>query len=154
MVWIEWTGVSVTVEANVAPAIFINAPSSVAAGASVTLDASGSTYPEGDTLSYAWAQTSGPSVTLSSATTASVTFTAPSSRPPNTVAFTLTLSDGMSSVEEAVSVSVGATASSDSGNSGSSGRRSGGSSGGCLLTLLGLGYRLRRSRRAPLVNAP
>ena len=146
--------VSVTVEANVAPAIVINAPSSVAAGASVTLDASGSTDPEGDTLSYAWAQTSGPSVTLSSATAASVTFTAPSSSSPSTVAFTLTLSDGVSSVEETVSVSVGATASSGSGNSGSSGRSSGGSSGAWLLALLGLGYWLRRARRAPLVNAP
>ena len=154
MVWIEWTGVSVTVEANVAPAIVINAPSPVAAGASVTLDASGSTDPEGDTLSYAWAQTSGPSVTLSSATAASVTFTAPSSSSPSTVAFTLTLSDGVSSVEEAVSVSVGATASSGSGNLGSWGRSSGDSSGAWLLTLLGLGYWLRRSRRALLVNAP
>ncbi|MGI9299943.1 MAG: PKD domain-containing protein, partial [Luminiphilus sp.] len=137
--------VTVTVEANVAPAIVISAPSSVAAGASVTLDASESTDPEGDTLSYSWVQTSGPSVTLSSTTTASVTFTAPSSSSPSTVAFALTLSDGVSSVEQAVSVSVAATASSGSGNSGSSGRSSGGSSGVWLLILLGLSFWLRRS---------
>ena len=42
-------------------------------GAVVTLDATGSTDPENQTLSYTWTQVAGPSVTLSSPTSASPT---------------------------------------------------------------------------------
>ena len=43
----------------------------------VTLDGSGSSDPDGDPLSYAWTQVSGPTVALSDATAAQPTFTAP-----------------------------------------------------------------------------
>ena len=43
----------------------------------VTLDGSGSSDPDGDTLSYSWTQIGEPSVTLSNSDTASPTFTAP-----------------------------------------------------------------------------
>ncbi|MEO8092106.1 MAG: hypothetical protein ABI726_05305, partial [bacterium] len=49
----------------------------VASGAPVNLDGTGSSDPDGDTLDYAWTQTSGPSVSLSGADTATPSFTAP-----------------------------------------------------------------------------
>jgi LmbE family N-acetylglucosaminyl deacetylase len=66
----------------------------VAPGASVQLDGSGSFDPGDSTpsLSYAWVQTAGPKVTLSSPTVAKPTFTAPAS--PTTLAFSLKVKNG------------------------------------------------------------
>jgi len=49
----------------------------VAPSATVTLDGTASTDPDGDTIRYQWTQTFGPSVALAGATTATPTFTAP-----------------------------------------------------------------------------
>ena len=51
----------------------------VQVNSAVQLDGSGSSDPDGDTLSYQWSQTGGTAVTLSSATAVKPTFTAPAS---------------------------------------------------------------------------
>lgn len=61
--------------ANVAPTANAGVDQSVATGALTTLNGSASSDPEGEPLSYAWTQTAGTTVTLSSASAASPTFT-------------------------------------------------------------------------------
>jgi hypothetical protein len=82
--------VTITV-ANTAPVASAGSNQQVAVSAKVTLDASGSTDPDGGSLTYSWSQTSGPAVPLSSTTAAKPTFTMPST--PNTVSFAVTVTD-------------------------------------------------------------
>ena len=84
--------VNVSGPGNTAPIADAGPDQTVASGAPVTLDGSGSTDPDaGDTLNYAWSQTSGPAVTLSDPTAVSPTFTAPAG--PATLTFDLTVCD-------------------------------------------------------------
>ena len=69
--------VDIIIPGNNAPVASAGTAQTVSGGASVTLDGTGSSDPDGDALSYAWTQTSGPSVTLTGANTASPAFTAP-----------------------------------------------------------------------------
>ena len=66
----------------------------VTPGATVTLMGSGSSGISGASLSYAWTQTSGDTVTLSSATAQNPTFTAPSLTADPNLQFSLVVNDG------------------------------------------------------------
>ncbi len=99
---------TVTVEAdNDPPLAAIAAPAGeVESGSPVTLDASHSLDPEGQPLSFTWAQDSGPAVTLDTSDPGRATFNAPEVTEPSVLHFTLTLSDGDNSVDTTAEVNV------------------------------------------------
>ena len=84
----------------------------IAEGATVTLSGTGDDPDAGDTLSYAWTQTGGTTVTLSAATAATTTFKAPEELSADeTLRFTLRVTDGGSLfAEDEVAVTVEASA--------------------------------------------
>ena len=105
----------ITISVNAAPTADAGADQSLFEAATVTLDGTGSSDPENQTLTYAWTQVPTPpaltvtnAVTLSSATAASPTFTAPSVSANIVLTFSLTVSDsvGASSAADTVQVTV------------------------------------------------
>ena len=83
----------VSINVNRKPVADAGSDQSVVEGAMVTLYGSGSSDPEGSSLSYAWAQTSGTTVNLTGATTDTLTFTAPSVTASTYLTFQLTVTD-------------------------------------------------------------
>ena len=88
-----------------------NNPPSADAGADLTVDvgttvalAGSATDLDSDPLTYSWAQTEGPSVTLSGADTLTPSFVAPAA--PASLAFELTVSDGKGAATDSVVVEV------------------------------------------------
>lgn len=80
---------------NEAPTADAGADQTVNEGDTVSLDGSGSSDPDGDTLTYSWTQTAGVSVTLDDASSANPSFTAPDVGPDGeTLTFELTVDDG------------------------------------------------------------
>jgi hypothetical protein len=77
--------------ANLAPTANAGPDQTWASAATVQLDGTGSTDPEGDALTYSWNQLSGPIVTLSDPTSATPTFVAPAG--PATLEFQLEVCD-------------------------------------------------------------
>jgi len=82
------------VDLNHAPVAVAGDDLTVAPGALVTLSASASTDADGQALGFSWRQVSGPSVTLTGATTASPTFTAPAVEGSTLLGFEVTVTDG------------------------------------------------------------
>ena len=79
---------------NRAPLVVITAPTTVQSGAMVQLDGSGSTDPDGDSMTYVWTQSTGPALTLTNADQVKALFVAPNVTADTLFAFKLVVSDG------------------------------------------------------------
>ena len=101
---------TITIPANVGPTADAGTDISAVGGALISLDGTGSADGDGDTLIYTWTQVSGPSVTLSDASAAAPSFTAPAATSSaQTLEFELVVSDGIvSSSADSVSVAIAA----------------------------------------------
>jgi hypothetical protein len=91
---------------NVLPLANAGAAQAVIEGATVTLDGSASSDADGSIVSYTWMQTSGIAVTLSSATVARPTFTAPAVGASTTITFSLRVTDDRGASSDLASASV------------------------------------------------
>ncbi|MGH8480453.1 MAG: PKD domain-containing protein, partial [Gammaproteobacteria bacterium] len=89
--------VAVTVKGNQAPIADAGAEQFAPAGATVTLDGTGSRDADGAIVGYAWQQTAGIPVSLDDAHSASPRFTAPTSPRTEVLSFTLTVTDDQGS---------------------------------------------------------
>ncbi len=83
----------VNITNNNAPTANAGSDQTVNTSATVTLDGTASSDPEGVALTYLWTETSGTNITLSSNTTSTLSFTAPSTQ--STLTFSLIVSDGV-----------------------------------------------------------
>ena len=91
---------------NTTPVANAGADFSVETPATVALDGTGSSDTDGDTLSYSWSQTSGTTVSLSNANTVRATFNATAVTASTSLTFRLTVSDGLASHTDDVTVTL------------------------------------------------
>ncbi len=94
---------------NATPNAVAGSNQTVSSGAQVTLNGDGSNDPDGDTLTYDWIQTLGPTVTLNNADSASASFAAPTVSSDSLLRFELTVSDP-TGLRDSAAVSVTVTA--------------------------------------------
>lgn len=126
--------------ANVAPSANAGADQAVKSGGAVLLDGSASSDPEGQPLTYAWSQTSGPSATLVGGAGAVAGFTAPEVKEPTELVFQLTVNDGSLGASDTVTITVGPK--------GGCGCASGAGAPELLMLLGSAAWLARRRRRA------
>lgn len=88
------TGTPGTPAENRPPLAVIAAPPTAVAGTTVTLNGAGSSDPDGDPLSFAWAQLAGPAAGLGGSNSAVAVFTAPAVSAAEILRFRLTVADG------------------------------------------------------------
>jgi choice-of-anchor B domain-containing protein len=118
------------------------ASQTVAPGVAVTLDGNQSNDPDGDALSFQWTQIMGPSVTLSDATAAVTTFTAPAVGSSTLLRFELAVTDPIGLTDTSTT---SVTVSQNTGPGGGLGSSGGsGSLGWFFLTLLATAVYCRR----------
>jgi len=86
--------INVTVQGNTPPVANAGPDQTVTGGFNITLNGTGSSDAEGPIASYLWQQTSGPAVTLTGATTATPSFSAPKVTTSTVLTFNLTVTDG------------------------------------------------------------
>ncbi len=104
---IDTASVDVTVN-DVAPTADAGADQTVDENDTVTLDSSSSSDPQGQNLTYSWAQTGGSSVTLDDVSASQPTFTAPEGVSNSTLTFEVEVSDGTTTSTDTVNIAVSA----------------------------------------------
>lgn len=100
---------------NSAPNSVAGSSQTVARGVTVNLNGAASNDPDGDSLTYAWSQTIGPSVTLSNANSATASFTAPNVGSDTLLQFRLEVIDPNGATDASTTTVTVATGDSSSG---------------------------------------
>ena len=90
---------------NDAPEVSIAATTSIDAGTTGALSASG-TDPEGKALAYTWTQVGGPNASLSNANSADAAFRAPDVSEPTVLTFQVAVTDGSTTTLQTVDITV------------------------------------------------
>ena len=99
---------TVTIVVNMPPTVVLTETRKVVSDVDVTLDASGSTDPDDDPLTYSWTQTAGTSVTLADDQTSTPKFTVPDTT--DDLTFEVSVSDGQGGTSTATTTLTPTTA--------------------------------------------
>lgn len=94
------------IQTNQQPSASISAVQQATSGETLTLDGSGSSDPDGDSLSYNWSQTQGTTVTLADTANPSLIFIAPNVDQATVFSFQLQVDDGQLSATASVSITI------------------------------------------------